>query len=53
MLEIDIVVQDDDVDRIVGVILKAARTAVAGDGHVSVSSIEHRYEIHSGYRETC
>jgi len=52
-LEIDMVVQDDDVDRIVGVILKTARTGVPGDGYVSVSSIEHRYEIHCGYRETC
>jgi nitrogen regulatory protein P-II 1 len=50
-LAIEMVVQDDDVDRIVGVILKTARTGAPDDGHVSVSPIDHRYSIHSGYRE--
>jgi nitrogen regulatory protein P-II 1 len=52
-LGIEMVVQDDDVDRIVGVILRTARTGAPGDGHVSISPIDHRYDIHSGYRETC
>jgi len=52
-LAIEMVVQDDDVDRIVGVILRTARTGAPDDGHVSVSPIEHRYSIHSGYREIC
>ena len=52
-LEIEMVVQDDDVDRIVGVIMKTARTGTPGDGHVSICPIEHRYDIHSGHRETC
>jgi hypothetical protein len=37
----------------VGVILKTARTGAPRDGHVSISPIEHRYNIHRGYRETC
>jgi nitrogen regulatory protein P-II 1 len=52
-LEIDMVVQDDDVDRIVALILSTARTAASDDGHVSVSPIDHRYSIHTGYREIC
>ena len=52
-LQIEMVVQDDDVDRIVGLILRTARTEAPDDGHVSVSPIEHRYSIHSGYREIC
>jgi nitrogen regulatory protein P-II 1 len=52
-LEIEMVVQDDDVDRIVGVILRTARTGVPGDGHVSICPIDHRYDIQSGYREAC
>jgi nitrogen regulatory protein PII len=47
------VVDDDDVDRIVGVIVRIARTGSPGDGHVSISPIEHRYDILSGHRETC
>jgi nitrogen regulatory protein PII len=35
------VVDDDDVDRIGGVILRIARTGSPGDGHVSISPIEH------------
>lgn len=50
-LEIKMVVQGDDVDRIVALILKSARTGAPGDGHVSVSPVEHRYSIHTGYRE--
>ena len=52
-LELEMVVHDDDVDRIVGVILRIARTGVPGDGHVSISPIEHRYDILSGHREPC
>jgi len=52
-LELEMVVDDDDVDRIVGVILRIARTGSPGDGHVSISPIEHRYDILSGHRETC
>ena len=52
-LELDMVVQDEEVDRVVGLIIRTARTADADDGHVSVSPIEHRYSIHTGYRESC
>jgi len=53
LLELEMIVDDDQVDQIVGVILKTARTGTPGDGHVSISPIEHRYDVLSGHRETC
>lgn len=50
-LEVDVVVQDDDVDEIVSVIIRAARTTHRADGHVAVLPVEHRYNIHTGERE--
>ena len=52
-LELEMIVDDDQVDQIVGVILRTARTGTPGDGHVSISPVEHRYDILSGHRETC
>jgi len=50
-LEVVAVVQDDDVDEVVSVIIRTARTSQRADGHVSVLPVEHRYNIHTGQRE--
>jgi nitrogen regulatory protein P-II 1 len=52
-VELEMIVDDDQVDQVVGVILRTARTGTPGDGHVSISPVEHRYDILSGHRETC
>jgi nitrogen regulatory protein P-II 1 len=49
--EVVAVVQDDDVDEVVAVIIRTARTRHLADGHVSVLPVEHRYNIHTGERE--
>ena len=49
--EVVVVVHDEDVDEIVSVIIRAARTDCKADGHVSVLPVEHRYNIHTGERE--
>jgi len=50
-VQVDVVVHDDDVDEVVGAILKTARTGNDGDGHVLVLPVEHRYNIRNGCRE--
>jgi nitrogen regulatory protein PII len=50
-LQVDVVVHDDDVDEVVGAILRAARTGNDGDGHVLVLPVDHRYNIRNGVRE--
>jgi nitrogen regulatory protein P-II 1 len=50
-LRIEIVVHDDDVDEVVGTIIKTARTGCEGDGHVLVVAVEHRYNIRDGHRD--
>lgn len=52
-MEIEMVVHDDDVDRVIDTIIRTARTGIAGDGHVSVVSVEHQYAIHTGQRDVC
>jgi nitrogen regulatory protein P-II 1 len=52
-VEIEMVVHDDDVDRVVDAIIRAARTGTPGDGHVSVIAVDHRYAIHTGHRDIC
>ena len=49
-MEIDVAVHDDDVDHVVDVIIRSARTGEIDDGYVSVIPVEHRYEIHTGLR---
>ena len=49
-MEIDIAVHDDDVDQVVDVIIRTARTGEKDDGYVSVIPVEHRYEIRTGRR---
>lgn len=48
--EIRVVVHDDEVDDVVCAVLRAARTGRTGDGHVYVTSVEHRYDIRTGER---
>jgi nitrogen regulatory protein P-II 1 len=48
-----VVVHDDDVDEVVGMIMKSARTGAVGDGHVLVLPVEHRYSIRNGVRDVC
>jgi len=50
-MEIRVVVHDDDVDGVVSTIMRSARTGRTGDGHVYVTSVEHRYDISTGQRE--
>jgi nitrogen regulatory protein PII len=50
-LQVDVVVHDDQVDEVVGVIIKAARTGQLGDGHVLVIPLDHRYSIRDGHRD--
>jgi nitrogen regulatory protein P-II 1 len=52
-LELEMVVHDDDVDQVVDIIIRTARTGIAGDGYVSVMPLEHRYSIHTGERDIC
>jgi nitrogen regulatory protein P-II 1 len=50
-LQIEVVVHDDDVDEVVGAIIRTARTGCEGDGHVLVLPVEHRYNIRDGLRD--
>jgi nitrogen regulatory protein PII len=50
-MQVSVVVDDEDVDRVIQVIMRSARTGHSGDGHVCVMSIEHRYDICTGRRE--
>jgi nitrogen regulatory protein P-II 1 len=49
--EVVLLVDDDDADAVVAVILRAARTSGLADGHVAVMPVDHRYTVHSGFRE--
>ena len=50
-VELRVVVHDDDVDEVIGAIMQSARTGQEGDGHVCVTSVEHRYNISTGQRD--
>jgi nitrogen regulatory protein P-II 1 len=47
-VEIQIVADDGDVDRIVEAIMRAARTDAIGDGKVWVTPVEEMYRIRTG-----
>jgi nitrogen regulatory protein P-II 1 len=49
-LEIDIVVSDDEVDKIVDTIAKAAHTGEIGDGKIFVMPVEEVVRIRTGER---
>ena len=50
-MEIRVVVHDGDVDDVISAIMRSARTGQVGDGHVCVTSVEHRYNICTGERD--
>ncbi len=47
-VKVEVVVRDDDVDRCVDAIVKAARTGKIGDGKIFVTSVERVVRIHTG-----
>ena len=47
-VKVEIVVKDDDVDRCVDAIVKAARTGKIGDGKIFVTSVERVVRIRTG-----
>jgi nitrogen regulatory protein P-II 1 len=49
---IEVLVDDGDVDRVVDVIVGAARTGKIGDGKVWVSSIDGIVRVRTGERDT-
>ena len=50
-MEVQAVVHDDDVDDVVDLVMRAARTGCTGDGHICVLPVDHRYSISTGQRE--
>ena len=50
-MQITFAVHDEDVDAVVNLIICKGRTGEAGDGHVSVLPVEHRYNICDGLRD--
>ena len=50
-MEVQVVVHDDDVDDVVEIVMRTARTGCTGDGHICVMPVEHRYSISTGRRE--
>jgi nitrogen regulatory protein PII len=53
-MQITLVVHDEAVDEVVDAIIRTARTGAAGaagDGHVAVASLDHRYSIRTGERD--
>ncbi len=51
-VRLEIVVDDDQVDRVVEAIANAARTGRIGDGKIFVSSIESAVRIRTGERDS-
>jgi nitrogen regulatory protein P-II 1 len=51
-IKIEIVIQNDDLDRIIGVITESARSGKIGDGKIFVSSIDEVFRIRNGERGT-
>jgi nitrogen regulatory protein P-II 1 len=47
-VKIEVVVKDDDVDRCVEAIIKAARTGKIGDGKIFITSVERVVRIRTG-----
>jgi nitrogen regulatory protein PII len=50
-MEVQVIVHDDDVDEVVDLVIRAARTGATGDGYVCVMPVDHRYSISTGRRE--
>ena len=50
-VEIEVVVQDEAVEEVIGAIIRAARTGEIGDGRVFVLPVEQGYNIRTGERD--
>ena len=50
-VRIDVIVDDDDVEKLVAAIVEAARTGKIGDGKVWVSNIESLIRVRTGERD--
>ena len=50
-VRIDVIVGDDDVEKLVAAIVEAARTGKIGDGKVWVSNIESLIRVRTGERD--
>ena len=50
-VRIDVVVADDDVDKLVAAIVEAARTGKIGDGKVWVTPVESLVRVRTGERD--
>ena len=50
-MEVRVIVHDEEVDAVVGAIMQSGRTGRAGDGHICVMALEHRYNICNGQRD--
>ena len=51
-IKIELVLQDSDLDRIVGVITESARSGKIGDGKIFVSTVDEVFRIRNGERGT-
>ena len=47
-VKVEVVVKDDDVDRCIDAIIKAARTGKIGDGKIFVTAVERVVRIRTG-----
>jgi nitrogen regulatory protein P-II 1 len=50
MVKVEVVVSEKDVDRVLALILKTARTGNIGDGKIFVSDVEEAIRIRTGER---
>ena len=50
-VKVEVVVKDDDVDRCVDAIVKAARTGKIGDGKIFVTTVDTAVRIRTGERD--
>jgi nitrogen regulatory protein P-II 1 len=50
-VKIEVVIKDDDVDKIVNTIISSAKTGKIGDGKIFVYNIESTYRIRTGEKD--
>ncbi len=50
-IKLEIVVNEDEVEKIVETIINSARTGKIGDGKIFVSNVEHAYRIRTGEQD--
>ena len=51
-VKMDVVVQDEDVDKVLGAISQAARTGNVGDGKIFVTDVSNALRIRTGEKGT-